>query len=216
MLLDLLLNNESSFFRHTPSYEALQQHVLPALIQEKERQGVKHMAMWSAGCANGQEAYSLAMAFHEVAGVAEAGAWQMKVWGSDISQKSLRKAKNGRYKPFDVRTMPELMRRKYMNVTGNGRDAIYEITPSVKKSVTFAELNFTDPDNYWITAQDVIFCQNVLIYFQLAQRIQIVEQLCHRLAPGGYLFLAPAEVVGLKLAGIQPLRLEESLIYQKV
>ncbi len=215
-LLDLLLNNESSFFRHAPSYKALQRHVLPALMQAKRRQKMNHLAIWSAGCANGQEAYSLAMAFHEVAGPDETWLWQVKVWGSDISRQSLRKARNGRYRPCDVRTMPAPLRRNYMTVGGNGRDAYYDVAEPVKRLVQFTELNLTNPDSYWLTAQDVIFCQNVLIYFQAAQRIEIVEQLCQCLSPGGYLFLAPAEVVGFNYPGIKPVRLEESLVYQRV
>ncbi len=215
-LLDLLLNNESSFFRHTPSFAALTDHVLPAVMQEKRQQRLNMLSMWSAGCANGQEAYSLAMAFHEAVRPDEARLWQAKVWGSDISQKSLRKAKNGRYKPYDVRTMPEGFRRKYMTVTENGRNTFYDVVPAVKRLVQFVELNFTKPEEYWITGQDIIFCQNVLIYFQRAERLEIVERLCKRLAPGGYLFLAPAEVVGLKIPGIKPVKFEESLVYQRV
>jgi chemotaxis methyl-accepting protein methylase len=214
-VLDLLLNNESSFFRHTPSFAALTDHVLPTLMREKRRQNMNMLSMWSAGCANGQEAYSLAMAFYETAVSDEARLWQTKVWGSDISQKSLRKAKNGRYKSYDVRTMPDDLQRKYMTMVTVGHETFYDVIPAVKRLVHFMELNFTNPDAYTIMGQDVIFCQNVLIYFQPAERLKIVKKLCQRLAPGGYLFLAPAEVVGLKVAGIQSLRFDESLVYQR-
>ncbi len=221
-LLDLLLNNESSFFRHTPSFTALVEHILPSLLRTKRRHGVNMLSMWSAGCANGQEAYSLAMAFHETAVPDEARLWQAKVWGTDISRRSLQKAKNGRYKPYDIRNMPAHYLQTYMGLAENGRPSgnsrrnIYKVNDSIRQMTQFAKLNLMEPNDYWISEQDVIFCQNVLIYFQLKDREALVKRLCSRLSPGGYLFLAPAEMVGLKIPGIQPVKLEESLIYQRV
>lgn len=80
----------------------------------------------------------------------------------------------------------------------------------------FGYLNLSDPNNYWISAQDIIFCQNVLLYFETEDRLEIVKRLCQRLNPGGYLFLGPAEIVGLKLSGIQPVRLTDVLIHQRM
>jgi len=216
LLLDLLLNNESSFFRHTPSFAALMEHIFPDLLSEKRRHGVNMLSMWSAGCANGQEAYSLAMAFHEVVGADEARLWQMKVWGTDISRKSMEKARNGRYKSYDIRNMPDHYLQTYMELADNGRGNFYKVNQSIQRLTQFAKLNLMEPNDYWISEQDIIFCQNVLIYFQLKDREALVRRLCGRLSPGGYLFLAPAEMVGLKIPGIRPVKLEESLIYQKV
>jgi chemotaxis methyl-accepting protein methylase len=216
LLLDLLLNNESSFFRHAPSYAALCDHVLPALLAERRRQNRRQLAFWSAGCANGQEAYSLAMAFKATAPAHETHLWRLDVWGTDISQRSLRKAKNGRYKPYDIRTMPEPFRRRYMKQVQNGSETYFEVTADIREIVNFGELNFIDTGNYWLEGQDIIFCQNVLIYFRAEERLKITEQLCHNLNPGGYLFLAPAELIGFKHEAIRPVRLEETLIYQRI
>ncbi len=219
-LLDLLLNNESSFFRHAPSFKALMEHVLPDLMQVKRRHGVNMLSMWSAGCANGQEAHSLAMAFLETCLPNEARLWQMKVWGTDISRRSLKTAKNGRYKPYDVRNMPPHYLQNYMRVAGSSRPAashrtLYQVNDAVRRLTQFSKLNLMAPEDYWISEQDVIFCQNVLIYFQPEDRKTLVKRLCGRLSPGGYLFLAPAEMVGLKIPGIRPVKLEETLIYQR-
>ncbi len=236
LLLDLLLNNESSFFRHMPSFDALTEHVLPALMPARRRQGTNTLSFWSAGCANGQEAYSLAMAVHEIVRPDEMRLWQVKVWATDISQRSLNKARNGRYKPYDIRNMPSLYQKKYMCRSENGTrqlktgdrqlktgdrqlDAdgrtLYKITDVIRQMVQFSTLNLADPDSYRLPGQDVIFCQNVLIYFQPQDRLDIVTRLCSQLNPGGYLFLAPAEMVGLKLPDIRLVRLEDSLIYQR-
>lgn len=216
LLLDLLLNNESSFFRHTPSFTALMEHIMPDLLREKRRHGVNMLSMWSAGCANGQEAYSLAMAFHEVVGVNEARLWQMKVWGTDISRKSMEKARNGRYKSYDIRNMPDHYLQTYMELVDSSRRSLYKVNNTIQQMTQFAKLNLMEPNDYWISEQDIIFCQNVLIYFQLKDRETLVKRLCSRLSLGGYLFLAPAEMVGLNIPGIRSVKMEESLIYQRV
>jgi chemotaxis methyl-accepting protein methylase len=228
-LLELLLNKETGFFRHLPSFEALTGHVLPRLMRDKQKYGVNTITLWSAGCSTGQEAYSLAMAFLErylepvkgpvlntAEGMADSHLWQVKVTGSDISQRALDKARRGRYKPYEVRYMPALYRKNYLTVVEDAQNVFYQVGDRVRELVRFGNLNLSDPDSYWISAQDVIFCQNVLIYFKPESRIEIVRRLCQRLNPGGYLFLAPAEVVGLKLPGVQPVRLPDSLIYQRV
>ncbi len=213
-LLDLLLNNESSFFRHTPSFTALTEHVLPDLMQKKRLLGINTFSIWSAGCANGQEAYSLAIAFLETAVSRQ---YQLTVWGTDISQRSLQTAKKGIYKPYDIRNMPPPYLQKYMCSTkaANGRRMVYQLNDTIQKLTQFSALNLTAPERYSLPQQDVIFCQNVLIYFQPADRKTIVERLCDHLAPNGYLFLAPAEMIRLKIPDIRQVKLEETLIYQR-
>jgi len=128
----------------------------------------------------------------------------------------MEKARNGRYKSYDIRNMPDHYLQTYMEVADSGRGNLYKVNNAIQRLTQFAKLNLMKPDDYWISAQDIIFCQNVLIYFQLKDRETLVKRLCSRLSPGGYLFLAPAEMVGLKIPGIRPVKMEESLIYQKV
>jgi chemotaxis protein methyltransferase CheR len=231
-LLELLLNQETGFFRHMPSYEALTGYVLPHLMQAKQKHGVNIITMWSAGCSIGQEPYSLAMAFLEMvdptlprqAGVAVPlspvqggghGGWLVKVSGSDISHNALDRARLGRYKPYEVRLMPDPYRQKYMREVVGQWGVFHQVDDRVRALVQFGYINLNEPTTYWVSAQDVIFCQNVLIYFQPERRVEIVQRLCQRLNVGGYLFLAPAEVVGLRLSGIEPVRLTDVLIYQR-
>jgi chemotaxis methyl-accepting protein methylase len=229
-LLETLVNRETGFFRHQPSYDALMGTVLPRLMAEPERQLTRRLALWSAGCSTGQEAYSLAMAFLEVAQASNrppawpAGAtqpadtadWQVLVYGSDISPRALERARRGRYRDYEVRFMPEQYRRRYLAAEDDGRrGTAYRVIDPVAQRVSFGHTNLAAPDSYPAAAQDVIFCQNVLIYFQPADRIEVVRRLVGRLCPGGYLFLAPAEVVGLRLPGVQPVRLADVLLYQR-
>ncbi len=211
-LRDAILNNESSFFRHEPSYTALIKTALPALMAQKRRNGQNNITFWSAGCSGGQEPYSMAMAAHERL---DPVVWDMTVLGTDISQAQLSKAQFGRYKGYEVRNMPEYYRNKYMDHSANGTGDIYAVAPNIKRVTQFSSLNLHDANSFWIVGQDVIFCQNVLIYFENDHRIDIVNRLAHKLNPGGYLFLGPAEVVGLRIPKMKLLRWDNVLVYQR-
>ncbi len=234
-LLDHLLNHETGFFRHVPSFTALTEYVLPDLIHH--RQPVGPVKMWSAGCSVGQEAYSLAMAFLNFISPPSAGhrqcmesgvevTLQVKVIGSDISQRVLQKARCGEYKPHETRSTGLGYRQHYFTQVGDGHHMVYQVAPQVQKFVEFGYVNLHDPDSSpfaplpFIGGRgegiDVIFCQNVLIYFTYEDRVAIVQRLCQRLRPSGYLFLGPAEATGLHLPGMQPIRLDDMLIHQRI
>ena len=207
------------------------------------------IALWSAGCSTGQEAYSLAMILFEAVALGANGSGkpgsihgkqhgfertqnqneapgartlilqkekQITVLGSDIHQRSLDKARRGYYKPSEVRDMPESYRRKYLDRVGSGKEIFYRVVKSVKDLVSFSYLNLHDSDSYPISAQDVIFCQNVLIYFKPESRVDVLHRLCERLNLGGYIVFAPAEVLGTRMPGMQKLPFRNSLVYQRV
>lgn len=210
-LLEALVNNETSFFRHQPSHTALVEHVLPELLQRKQRQGDTALSLWSVGCSGGQEPYSLSMGLLENM---ESHLWQLTVYGSDISQRQLERARQGRYRVHDVRYMPEYYRNKYFKAVQIAQRTHYQISADVQAFVHFTAMNLHDSTDYPVSAQDVIFCQNVLIYFEAEDRLEIVKRLCKCLNPGGYLFLAPAELVGLRLPGIEVVHFPDTLAYR--
>ena len=209
VLQDSLVNNETSFFRHKASFEALQNVVLPALFTEKRQAGTPSIHMWSAGCSAGQEAYSLAMLLH---GALDSHLWQTSVLGTDISRRKLGQAKRGVYHDFELKEMPALYRTRYLQPLSDNKHSIH---PDLRPTMQWQELNFFNSDHYPVPQQDVIFCQNVLIYFQAGDRHWVVERLCRHLNPGGYLFLAPAELIGVQLTDMQLVRLPNILLYQK-
>jgi chemotaxis protein methyltransferase CheR len=233
-LLELLLNHESSFFRHQPSFAALTDYVLPGLMQANNP--ATTITMWSAGCSVGQEVYSLAMAFCELTAPpsspcykrlgswAQAG-WQVKVIGTDISPQALEKARCGQYKQHEMRLLPEHHRQHYFTTSEVGAQVMYQVVPQLQAVADFHYMNLCDPNSTppvlppFIGGRgggvEIIFCQNVLIYFPQADRPGIVRRLCQFLRPGGYLFLGPAEVLGLRLPGIQPVPLADVLLYQR-
>ena len=222
-LRSLLLNKETTFFRHQPSFDALTEHILPSLRMSKQHYGIKMLTMWSAGCSTGQEAYSLAMAFYETAALfpapLEEGGWggvRLRVFGSDICTKALEKARSARYKEHELRLLPNYYRQRYLEPVKSGGRTLYRMNAQLRAAVEFGYLHLLEPQTYWISGQDIIFCQNVLIYFHAESRVEVVTRLCQRLNPGGYLFLGPAEVVGLKIPGFTLVQYKDVLIYQRI
>lgn len=233
-LIELLLNHESGFFRHQPSFRALSDTVLPALMQH--RTSGETMTMWSAGCSMGQEAYSLAMTFLNLTAPPSSSAytragswayagWQVRIIGSDISHQALARARRGQYKLHELRSLPESCRQHYFAALGDGPGMVYQVGPRLQAVVEFHYMNLQDATSTppflppFIGGKgggaDVIFCQNVLIYFTQDDRMAIVQRLCQYLRPGGALFLGPAEVLGLKFPGIEPVRRHDVLFYQR-
>lgn len=224
MLLDLLLNLETGFFRHQPSYQALADYALPKLLQRKIWQKSNIVNMWSVGCSTGQEAYSLAMVFLEVSARWppserwEDERWQIKVTGSDLSESALQQARRGKYISRNLRQIPELYRQQYLLPvqTHWTTPTMYEVVGPVRDLVEFSLFNLRNPGTHQLPAQDIIFCQNVLIYFKPECRTDVVRWLGRQLNLGGYLFLAPTDAIGLKPPSLRAIQLKEVLLYQRI
>lgn len=205
-LLDQLLNRDTRFFRDPPALAALTGLALPRLRERRREEGIDRLSLWSAGCSTGQEAYSLAMtclAEPELVG------WRLAVLGTDVSGPALARAEAGVYRAHAIADVPEGTRRRFFVP----HDAGYQIVPGVREVVRFQPhdlLTGSPPP-----PQDVIFCQNVLIYYRPDHRTEIVRRLTATLAPGGFLFLGAAEAVGLPTPGLELLRLEDGWVYQK-
>jgi type IV pilus assembly protein PilK len=211
-LLQILVNCETSFFRHEPSFRSLV-YVLPEIVREKRKRSGCNLNLWSAGCSTGQEAYSMAMTALATANLEPC---RLHVRGSDISETVLEKARRGRYSARAVRGIPELVRKRYLSEGHSGLEPFYEINAQLRGVVEFTSINLMKPAAYGGGLHDVIFCQNVLIYFREAVREEIAHRLARRLSPGGVLFFGPGEMAGLKLPGVQTVRLDGSPAYQRV
>lgn len=214
-LSELVVNQESGFFRHPPSFEALVRQVVPELAAERARQGITALTAWSAGCAAGEETWSLAMALRSALDAGGRAGWQLKVCGSDLSERALVRARAGRYPPSRLRSLPEEHRERWMEpVAGDPRGG-WRVREELRRSVSFARLNLVRPEEYRLGLQDVVFCQNVLIYFRPEQRRRVVADLAGRLRPGGYLFLAPGEMVGLDPPDLCPVFFDGALGHRR-
>lgn len=185
IFLDSLMICETSFFRNLPQFDLLREHVLPELISRKERLGSRLIRVWSAGCSTGQEAYSALITLLEA--VPEPGSWSVRLFASDLSFTALNRARRGVYKLDQIKGVSGSMLEKYFDVSGE-HAAIKE---SVKNRVIFRHDNLKHDNG--LRDLDIIFCRNVMIYFDAREQQRLVGQFADCLAPGGYLFLGHAE-----------------------
>lgn len=179
--------NESFFFRDKTPFENFENVIAPALIES--RAASRRLRIWCAAASTGQEPYSLAMQVREMS--AQLGSWNVEIFGTDLSGEVLEKAKAGLYSQFEVqRGMPIQMLVKYFKQNGN----LWQIDSAIRSMVRYEQFNLLDDFSRFGTV-DVVFCRNVLIYFDPDTKRDILNRIAKRLAPDGYLILGAAETV---------------------
>lgn len=185
-LIDCLTVHETRFFRDPDSLALVESFCAERL---QTRKG-KSLELWSVGCASGEEAYTLALLMHKLRD--ERGHFYYGVTGVDVSFPALAMAREGIYHRRKLETVPEALRKQCFDARG---DDYFQVSAEVRARVLFVQGNLIDsrpvPEHHY----DVIYCQNVLIYFQPDRRQQILTILADRLAPGGLLVLAPGEMM---------------------
>lgn len=197
-LIDLISTNHTHFFREPAHFDILQRHVLPALVA-KRGFGQRPLRVWSAAASSGEEAYSLAIALAEFSRARPAFTWQVDA--SDISKRMLECCRRGIY-PADKVELPstDLLERYFQKGFGE-REGFYRLKAEVRRNVGVQHINLFQPQYPLPKGLDVIFCRNVMIYFDTPSREQLVGRLTEHLAPGGYLFVGHAEsLMGLRHA----------------
>lgn len=178
-LLDRLTVQETRFFRHLPSFEVLSQY-----LQERLAAGLgKPWELWSVGCSSGEEPYSLAIQAAEVLQGSELPE-HFAVTGTDISQGALGKAREACYSARRLEQVNDELRERYFLAQADGR---FKVVPSLAARVCCAKLNVLELAKAPMSGMDVIFCQNLLIYFRRWRRRDILNRLAESLAPGGLL-----------------------------
>lgn len=185
-LLDRLTVQETRFFRHRPSFDLLIEYVRRRLIGLD-----RPLALWSVGCSSGEEPYSLAMAVSEVLREQELPALY-GVTGTDISLNALGKAREALYPARKLQDVDAELAQRYFREEPEGR---FRVLPELAERVCCTRLNVLELAQAPMSGLDVIFCQNLLIYFRRWRRREILNRLAERLAPGGLLVVGPGEVV---------------------
>ncbi len=211
-LISELTINETSFFRNKPQFTALQNIVVPEIIKAREESVLKRMRIWSAGCSSGEEAYTIAMLLDELSAGPLKG-WNLQVEGTDIDDAVLNKAKEGLYKKYAVKNMPDYYKQRYIKETGDN----YYIDESLKKISTFKKLNLND-DMAMVFQKgfDVIFCRNVLIYFNIESKKRVIQKFFNSLTLGGYLFIGFSESLFQISDRFKLIHFPGGMVYQKV
>lgn len=206
-LLDRLTVQETRFYRHAPSFAVLEDYLSRRL---KDRNGHPWM-LWSVGCASGEEAYSLAISAAEVQRRA-AQRMDFGVIGTDISQGALSQAREACYDLRRLEALDTERRDRYLRSESAG----WRVTPVLAERVCCTRLNVLDLDKAPWAGLDVIFCQNLLIYFRRWRRRDILNGLAERLAPGGLLVLGVGEMTGWRHPALQPVADERVLAFTRI
>jgi chemotaxis protein methyltransferase CheR len=206
-LLQRLLTQETSFFRYPAAFEALEKKVLPELHMKKFWESPRSLRIWSAGCATGEEAFSIAMTVADALEFADA--WNIHILATDISRQALDHAERGAYHARELETISPQQRDLYFTRTG----AQSVVKPRIRGMVTFAPMNLAQV--VYMGKFDCIFCMNVLIYFSEERQNQLMQRFYEYLEPGGYLFLGHAESVNKADVKFETHVYGDARIYQK-
>jgi chemotaxis protein methyltransferase CheR len=188
-LAEQLTVNETFFFRNADNFRAFAEIVLPERIRANTRE--KRLRILSAGCASGEEPYSLAVLVREA--LSDLGNWDVKIIGIDVNPAVLAKATQARYSAWSLRATSDDAKRRYFRADGPD----FVLAPAIQKMVTFEERNLVDEDPlFWQSlACDVVFCRNVLMYFTPDKARDVVRRIGGALLPGGFFFLGHAETL---------------------
>jgi len=203
---------ETYFFRDPQSYQALEKHLLPELISTR-RQGGKCLRIWSAGCSSGEEPYSIAILLSRL--IPDLDSWNIMLLATDINPGALERGRQGVYSKWSFRDAPPWL-MDYFRKRTDGR---FEIAPRIRKMVQFNYLNLAE-DSYpslvnSTNAIDIIFCRNVMLYFEPAMITSVIAKLHKALLDGGWLFVSPTEVGHRTFAGFASRRFPGALAFRK-
>lgn len=184
-LLDALMICETSFFRNPPQFELFRSTVLSDIVARKDKTYSRSLRVWSAGCSTGQEPYTIMMTLLET--LPNPDSWTLRVFASDLSFTALERAQQGIYRPEQVKNIEPLYVQKYFREEqGN-----YVIRDRVKRHVVFDYHNLRNDNG--LRNLDVIFCRNVMIYFDAEEQRRLIDRFSNCLTPNGYLLIGHAE-----------------------
>jgi chemotaxis protein methyltransferase CheR len=192
-MIDVVTTNKTDFFREPQHFEFLLEHVLPDLINTKGCGIRRPFMLWSAACSSGEEPYTLAMILDEFSRKAEG--FSYTILGTDISTRMLDKAREGIYDEDRTEAIPFEFRKRYLMRSKDRSKKKVRVVPELRAQANFRRLNFMTGDFGMREKMDVIFCRNVLIYFDRPTQEKVINRLCNHLIPGGYLFTGHSETI---------------------
>lgn len=208
-LMDVLTTNETYFFREAFQLKALTDEILPEVKAVKERRGEKSLRIWSAGCSTGEEPYTIAMLILEMDCFR---GWRVEIVGTDISQRVLQHSRKALYGKSSFRTTEE----RYLKRFFQEQDGGFRVKDEVRELVTISHLNLFDQNRLALLGKmDVIFCRNVIIYFDQVAKKRVVETFYRMLHDGGYLLLGHSESLMNISTAFSLKHLKNDMVYQK-
>lgn len=207
-MMNVVATNKTDFFREPAHFEFVENHVLPKFAIERPTRQVK---IWSAGCSSGEEVYTICMTLEEYARLNNEMSYH--VFGTDISTDVLRKAKTAIYTNDRTSGISHEHKKKYFLISKDRSTNLVKVIPTLRNKVSFSRLNFMAKHYNIDSGFDIIFCRNVLIYFDRITQEKVINRICQKLDTGGYLFLGHSEsVTGLNV----PLKQLQPTVFQKI
>lgn len=207
-----MTTNETSFFRDPKQLGVFKLSVLAPLIQSLEASGKKQLHIWSAGCSSGEEPYTLSIMLHEMLKTSISG-WRIRITANDISSAMIQKAKKGIYSEHSLRnTSRDIISRYFIKEPGG-----FKVHPKVQKNVVFERINLNDSAAVKrIPKSQIVFCRNVIIYFDPPMKKKVVNSFYDNLIPRGHLVLGHSESLHSITNIFQPLRKPGGILYQRM
>ncbi len=208
-VIDQLTTNETYFFREDFQLRTFVEDVLPEIRKRTELEGEKTLRIWSAGCSSGEEPYTIAMLLLNLPWLKS---WRIEVIGTDISQRVLHMAREGVYGEASFRSTDALLKQQFF-VDYEGKSRIKD---EVRNLVSISHLNLFDTTRIALLGKmDVIFCRNVIIYFDPAGKKNVIENFFQRLVPDGFLLLGHSESLINLSTSFQLRHFQHDMVYQK-
>jgi chemotaxis protein methyltransferase CheR len=206
-IVERITTNESYFFREAYQLNAFTEEILPLITAGRNPND--RIRIWSAGCASGEEPYTIAMLVREAT---TARGYDFDIFGNDISKKVLRLARAGVYRENAFRQTDRQHRERYFRQEGDG----WRVTDDIRNSVTFGHVNLMDDSSMVLIANvDVVFCRNVLIYFSAESRIRLIDAFYRKLRPGGFLLLGHSESLINSSTKFELVALKNDIVYRR-
>lgn len=207
-LIDAVTTNTTDFFREPKHFEFLSKTLLPTWFDQYGASSM--LRLWSAGCSTGMEPYTIAMVFSDFR--EQNSLFTFSILATDISNKVLREAANGIYDTERVAPVPKEMKHKYLLRSKDPAKHKVRIAPALRNIISFERLNFMESFQFK-NKLDIVFCRNVIIYFDRKTQENVLSKFCGQLKPGGHLFVGHSE----SLAGMSlPLRQVAPTVYERI
>lgn len=211
-LFEVMTTNETSFYRNPPQLQVFQDKVLASVVAEARAKGQKRLRIWSAGCSTGEEPYTIAIILHELL-KSEISLWDIRITANDLSEAVLASARKAVYTDYALRTTPPEIISKYFIKEGTQ----YKLDHKVQQLVQFGSINLSDRMQLKrVERSQIVFCRNVIIYFDDEMKKQVIGSFYDNLLPGGYLLIGHSESLHNISRTFKPEHHTGAIIYRKL